>query len=253
MPLFLDWRCRIYVSNLSLNYQSSDFSSSLVQLFHGSALSKSGFFWLRVHGANCYGKDKLSFDNRVKFIDSVHDSIMSLDSSFILKADSPIKFAAFCLTYRAYINDPSTIIRPPVFLDATCSGLQHIAALLGDAALGELVNLKGDTRRDLYAEIYMVPTLNGDTVELTYKDLYCIATVIYETVYNNYESIREIFAYLIDWVKLANKINMCLSWVTPSGTIITPKYLASKQSRHSISMNQRAFKLVYYQLVKPEE
>lgn len=152
MPLFLDWRCRVYVSNLTLNYQSSDFSSSLVQFNNGSILTESGFFWLRVHGANCYGRDKVSFESRVKFINDLHERIMSLDRELILKADSPIKFAAFCLAYRAYNINPNVLINLPVFLDATCSGLQHISALLGDAALGELVNLKGNNRRDLYSE-----------------------------------------------------------------------------------------------------
>jgi DNA-directed RNA polymerase len=314
MPIFLDWRGRLYIQNLTLNYQANDFSASLLVFSDGSSLSTDGFYWLRVHGANCYGKDKLIFDNRVKWIDSVHDLIIALDKDFILKADSPIKFAAFCLAYCSYINNSSTIIRLPVFLDATCSGLQHIACLLGDAALGELVNLKGNSRRDLYSETvpviqealachvnplirdvlitrtlikqpimcipysispigvrdqlleffsdsaflnhegnryYKVPTNSGSFVNLNYQDLLQISIVIYKTVFSHYTSISSIFSYFSKWVYIANKLEISLSWVTPIGTIITPRYLASKASRHSISLNRRTFKLVYYELMRP--
>lgn len=287
MPLYLDWRGRVYVGNISLNYQANDFTASLIEFFDGFVLNESGFYWLRVHGANCFGKDKLNFDNRVKFIDSVHDKIMALDRSLILSADSPIKFAAFCLAYSSYINNPSIKIHLPVFLDATCSGLQHIAALLGDSVLGELVNLKGNSRRDLYSETvpyiqealsnhpnttihnvsitrdlikkpimtipysitpvgitnqlhdffkdsrfintdgtynYRVPTITGNQVDLTRKDLFDLSQVVYNTVFSRYTSIKSIFTFFMDWVKLANKLNMRLSWITPSGTIISPYY-----------------------------
>jgi len=38
-------------------------------------------------------------------------------------------------------NNPDAIIKTPVFLDATCSGIQHLSALLLDLELGISVNL----------------------------------------------------------------------------------------------------------------
>ncbi|KAJ1566194.1 hypothetical protein HK096_000013 [Nowakowskiella sp. JEL0078] len=85
-------------------------------------------FKLKVYGANCYGIDKISFDSRVLWIDENIDLIINLNREFILKADEPIKF------------------------DATCSGLQHIAAILKDDDLASSVNIKGSQRRDLYSD-----------------------------------------------------------------------------------------------------
>jgi DNA-directed RNA polymerase len=38
-------------------------------------------------------------------------------------------------------NNPNVLIRMPIYLDATCSGIQHLAALLQDLELGTHVNL----------------------------------------------------------------------------------------------------------------
>ena len=45
-------------------------------------------------------------------------------------------------------NTPNTIINTPVFLDATCSGIQHLAALLLDLELGISVNLSPYIQED---------------------------------------------------------------------------------------------------------
>lgn len=50
-------------------------------------------------------------------------------------------------------KDPSYPIFIPVFLDATCSGLQHRAGVLHDATLGFFVNLKDQSRNDLYQHV----------------------------------------------------------------------------------------------------
>jgi len=38
-------------------------------------------------------------------------------------------------------KNPDYLVKLPVFLDATCSGIQHFAALLQDFELGSKVNL----------------------------------------------------------------------------------------------------------------
>jgi hypothetical protein len=53
--------------------------------------------------------------------------------------------------------NPETKIKTPVFLDATCSGVQHLSAMMRDVELGPLVNLSKskdtDTPADLYSEV----------------------------------------------------------------------------------------------------
>lgn len=51
-------------------------------------------------------------------------------------------------------KDPNTIIRTPIFLDATCSGIQHLAGLLLDLELGSNVNLVEYTDTEKPGDIY---------------------------------------------------------------------------------------------------
>jgi DNA-directed RNA polymerase len=53
-------------------------------------------------------------------------------------------------------NNPNAIINTPVFLDATCSGIQHLSGLLRDLELGISVNLtpyQEDKPNDIYSEL----------------------------------------------------------------------------------------------------
>lgn len=65
-----------------------------------------------------------------------------------------LAFTAFCLNMREIALRPSAIIRTPVFLDATCSGIQHLSALMLDLELGTKVNLsQSEIPEDFYNEI----------------------------------------------------------------------------------------------------
>jgi DNA-directed RNA polymerase len=125
--------------------------NSIIEYYHRKPLTPKGFEWLKVQGANCYGFDKVSFDKRIDWVNTHHNNNLAREYLFIMGADAPRKFAAFCLAYSTYIKDPYTPLGLPVFWDAT--GLQHISALLRDEILGQRVNLKGLDRRDLYTEI----------------------------------------------------------------------------------------------------
>jgi DNA-directed RNA polymerase len=52
-------------------------------------------------------------------------------------ASNPILFASFCLVMKQLSIDPKTKVHLPVFLDATCSGLQHLAGLMRDSELAK--------------------------------------------------------------------------------------------------------------------
>lgn len=62
---------------------------------------------------------------------------------------------------RELHKDPNAIISTPVFLDATCSGIQHFAALLQDQELATQVNLTPSTGKDLPARPYGSPWGGG--------------------------------------------------------------------------------------------
>lgn len=77
-----------------------------------------------------------------------------MDKKYINKAESKIQFASFCLVMRRLHENPNLVVRLPVFLDATCSGLQHLAGLLRDFELGEKVNITPKEKpEDLYESL----------------------------------------------------------------------------------------------------
>ncbi len=63
------------------------------------------------------------------------------ESEFIKRAENKFVFASFCLTMRELHKNSQYLVKLPVFLDATCSGIQHLASLIQDVELASKVNL----------------------------------------------------------------------------------------------------------------
>lgn len=153
----LDWRGRIYTHSFYLDYQGSDFSLSLINLYKGEKLTEKGLYFYYVYGANSYNEhniSKKSFQDRYNWVIEKSEKIYSMDKDFILKAESPAVFAAFCLNFKKIQDDPNYIHYTPCFLDATCSGIQHFAGMLLDYDLAYNVNLiKSENVQDLYSSL----------------------------------------------------------------------------------------------------
>nr|YP_010130204.1 DNA-dependent RNA polymerase [Clavaria fumosa]QPZ51106.1 DNA-dependent RNA polymerase [Clavaria fumosa] len=64
-----------------------------------------------------------------------------MDPEFILKAENKFVFTAFCLSMRELNKNHNYKIKIPVFLDATCSWIQHLADVRRDLHLASEVNL----------------------------------------------------------------------------------------------------------------
>lgn len=161
-PHSMDWRGRIYPIPTLLNPQSDDIAKSLLKFSKGKVIGKEGFKWLKVHGANCAGKDKISFEERVKWIESNHDLILDSASNpldgfkFWSDADEPWQFLAFCFEYAGVIEQgvDNFVSHIPVSVDGTCSGLQHFSAMLLDEVGGSSVNLVPmNEPQDVYKQV----------------------------------------------------------------------------------------------------
>jgi DNA-directed RNA polymerase len=123
---------------------------------------------------------------------------------FIMKADEPFCFLAFSVEYKNWLNkkekyytiniskekiDPQkskkelmlNIIENervkefshlPIYLDATCNGIQHLAALSKDSHVAPLVNLTksnyDDSPKDIYS--YVIPFVEAELRDLAMKD-----------------------------------------------------------------------------------
>ncbi len=160
-PHDLDSRGRAYPKPVGLNPQGADFVKGLLRFADGKTLGLSGVYWLGVHGANCYGHDKLPIDARADWARRNVDLARAIarDPRGCLDwrtADNPFQFLAWCFEWAAaHEGNPEEFVSHlHVDLDATCSGLQHFSAMLRDDVGGKYVNmLPSDTREDIYQAV----------------------------------------------------------------------------------------------------
>lgn len=157
-----DFRGRLYPIQQYLNPQGTDQTKALLEFGEGQVLTDRGFYWLKIHGANCYGYDKLTYSERIKAIEAHHHEILEIyrdpiaNSKYWYKTDNPLLYLAFCFSYGDYIHNPKGLCYNVVQLDGTCSGLQMYAGLLKDREGAEAVNVINNntlTVSDVYAKV----------------------------------------------------------------------------------------------------
>ena len=167
-PWNVDYRGRCYPIPTALSPQGDDIQKSLLLFAKGTPLaSNEDTKWLKIHGANLAGNDKISFKERIAWVESHEtDIVNSAEDPLgyrwwyeVSKGDYPMEFLAFCFEYRKlltyiekYGNAKGFVSNLPLAFDGTCSGLQHFSALLRDEVGGQAVNLiPGDTVQDIYS------------------------------------------------------------------------------------------------------
>lgn len=159
-PHQLDRRGRAYALPSTLHPQSDDRSRSLLLFARGKPLGERGAFWLAVHLANTYGKDKISFRDRVQWVEDHREGILGCverprESQFLMGADKPWRFLAAAREWAGYLEQgPGFVSRIPIAMDGTCNGLQHLSALGRDPEGGRWTNLvPGPKPEDIYQEV----------------------------------------------------------------------------------------------------
>ena len=159
-PHNLDWRGRVYAIPLFLHHQGHDVARSLLRFASARPLGPRGLEWLKIHASNCWGHDKVTFSERVKYIDAMTARIVSAASDPLAdrwwaEAEKPFQFIAACREIAAAIeHGPGYPCQLPVQQDASCSGLQHYAALARDEVGASAVNLLPAARpQDLYSQV----------------------------------------------------------------------------------------------------
>ena len=118
----------------------------------------TGAQYIKIDIANNFGHDKLKWDERIEWFDQNESQLDTL----VGKADSPALFYAGIQAWKAYkAKEPSGY---PISLDATSSGLQILACLLGDRKAASLCNVVDTGKReDAYTLVYewMLQRLGG--------------------------------------------------------------------------------------------
>ena len=101
----LDWRGRAYPVGSFLHPQADDVAKGMLQFAEGKAIDTPEALveWKR-HGANCFGEDKASIVDRIKWVDAHHQAILDcasdpLTNRLWTEADKPFQFLAFCFEH----------------------------------------------------------------------------------------------------------------------------------------------------------
>lgn len=161
-PWQYDYRGRMYPVAGDLHPQSDDVARGLLEFSEGKPLGQRGYDWLRVRLANCFGVDKVSFADRIRWANEhgsdIHNAgVDPLRYKWWAKADDPWQALATCIELcEAWASgDVETYVSHlPVQKDGSCNGLQHFAAMCLDPVAGATVNLiPSDTPHDIYEQI----------------------------------------------------------------------------------------------------
>lgn len=155
-PYNMDWRGRVYALPL-FNPQGNDMTKGLLQAAHGEPIGAEGRKWLAIHGANTAGVDKVSFQDRLKWVEENTPMILEcakdpLGCQWWMEQDSPFCFLAFCFEWAGVMEHGDDWVSAlPVAFDGSCSGIQHFSAMLRDERGGRAVNLvPSDEVQDIY-------------------------------------------------------------------------------------------------------
>lgn len=155
-PYNLDWRGRVYAIP-AFNPQGNDMTKGLLQAAIAEPVGEEGVEWLMIHGANCAGVDKVSFDQRKQWVRENEEMILAcardpLGCTDWAQMDSPFCFLAFCFEWEGVKRDgPLHESALPIAFDGSCSGIQHFSAMLRDERGGRAVNLvPSESVQDIY-------------------------------------------------------------------------------------------------------
>lgn len=163
-PHNLDFRGRVYSACSGFNPQGHDIAKGLLTFANGKPiLDKMAADWLAIHGANLWGFDKVSLEERVGWTKQNQERILMsakapLDFLWWAQADGGDKawqFLAFCFEWAGFVEKGYGFVSSlPIALDGSCNGLQHFSAMLRDSIGGAATNLvPSDKPRDIYGVV----------------------------------------------------------------------------------------------------
>lgn len=157
---YADFRGRLYSATAGFSPQGPDFGKGLLRLANGKQFGEDGWYWFRVHIANKFGHDKVSFDDRVRWVDAQREVLLrTADDPLSVRelwanGDKPYQLLAAVFEYADAIRsgDPRTYVTHlPLGQDGSCNGLQNFSAMLRDEIGGSATNLvPSDKPKDIY-------------------------------------------------------------------------------------------------------
>ena len=177
-PHQLDFRGRIYAVPNILNPQGGDLAKGLLSFSEGDPVGTGpSADWFLIHGANAFGVDKVSMEERTAWVRSNERRILDaadapLDALWWTDADAPFTFLTWCFEYADYCRRPGEFrSRIPIAMDGSCNGLQHYSAMLRDPIGGRATNLTPSAvPQDIYGEVARVVIRTLQEIAATNSD-----------------------------------------------------------------------------------
>lgn len=160
----LDFRGRKYPVESFLSPQNADYSKALLEFAKPATITNDDEArWLAIHGANVFGVDKVSLEDREMWAYMNVDNAVAvyndpLSNKWWQEADKPWQALAWCYEWALY-NNARQFGEPfhthlPCASDGSCNGLQHLSAMLRDEEGGKAVNLlPSEVPQDIYADV----------------------------------------------------------------------------------------------------
>lgn len=160
-PHQLDFRGRVYAIPMFLNPQGADLSRGLLEFANGVAIRDEGArSWLAIHLSNCFGYDKVSLEDRVKWVEEHQAEILAVaedpySNKWWVDADKPWQFLAACFEWAEFVKEGMGFVSTlPIQMDGSCNGLQNFSAALRDPIGGAAVNLvPAELPQDIYQRV----------------------------------------------------------------------------------------------------
>ena len=155
-PFYFKWaydkRGRVYSRGYHIQIQANEFHKACLSFSKSVDLTDRGWYWLKVDIANAFGLDKLTWDERVAYVDEhITDMLADIDA-WSDKADDKLLAKSALLAYKESLatGKSNHIVR----LDATTSGPQLMSVMTRDIEGMQRFNVIGSsTRRDFYTEV----------------------------------------------------------------------------------------------------
>ena len=124
-----DFRGRAYPKSDFLHPQSADYGRALIEFTKGIAINQEeDARWLAIHGANCFGEDKISLDEREDWAYDHEEDIVKtaenpFDYTWWMTADKPFSALAWCFEFYGYLKEGMGYVTTlPVSAEQVTSG-----------------------------------------------------------------------------------------------------------------------------------
>ena len=160
-PHQCDFRGRTYPIPYYLNPQGSDIARGLLRFAEGKPImDESAARWLAVNGANMWGNDKVSFEERIQWTEVNSQWVLNMaddpyECQDWVEADKPWQFLAWCKEWARWKRTGyGMVTHLPINLDASNNGLQILSLLTRDEVGGLATNCSySEAPQDIYQQV----------------------------------------------------------------------------------------------------